>query len=74
MISTGIDLVYGVLTMIEGERDPRNLLFLFEWMETFVKTVPLLHLTEEIFEALACYFPVDFKAPPNQAVRFKQFK
>jgi hypothetical protein len=36
---------------------------LFNWFPKFLKTVNLGHLTEETFEILACYFPVDFKAP-----------
>lgn len=55
------DFVYGVLSSIEGERDPRNLCVLFTWLPTFLKEVDLGHLTEEMFDVLACYFPVDFR-------------
>ncbi|CAH0553764.1 unnamed protein product [Brassicogethes aeneus] len=61
----GMDFVYGVLNAIDSERDPKNLLFLFEWLPSFLKTVSLGHLSEDMFEALACYFPVDFRAPPQ---------
>ncbi|XP_029718933.1 MMS19 nucleotide excision repair protein [Aedes albopictus] len=60
----GADFVYGVIGAIDGERDPRNLIFLFEYMPTFLERYPLLHLGEEMFEIFACYFPIDFH--PNQ--------
>ena len=59
------DFIYGVISALDGERDPRNLLFLFEYMPTFIKTFPLKHLTEEMFEIFACYFPIDFYPNPN---------
>lgn len=58
--SMGADLIYGVISACEGERDPRNLLFLFENMPVFIKAYPLKHLAEEMFEVFACYFPIDF--------------
>lgn len=61
----GIDFVYGVISSIDGERDPKNLIYLFNWLQIFFKTVKLGHLTEEMFEVLAMYFPVDFVAPPG---------
>ncbi|KAJ8911611.1 hypothetical protein NQ315_015945 [Exocentrus adspersus] len=57
-----LHFVYGVISSIDGERDPRNLLFLFQWLKTFLNSVSLHHLTEEMFDVLACYFPIDFKA------------
>lgn len=59
------DFVYGVISAIDSERDPRNLLFLFKWLPKFLKTVELGHLKDEMFEIMACYFPVDFRAPSN---------
>lgn len=61
----GFDYIYGVITSVDGERDPKNLIFLFNWFPKLLKIVKLQHLTEEMFEILACYFPVDFKAPPQ---------
>ncbi|XP_035782813.1 MMS19 nucleotide excision repair protein homolog [Anopheles albimanus] len=61
----GADFVYGVIGAIEGERDPRILLYLFDRMPTFIRTFPMYHLAEEMFETLACYFPIDFHPNPN---------
>ena len=56
----GPDFVFGVISMIDGERDPRNLLQLFGILPNFIKTFSLGHLTEEMFDVVSCYFPVDF--------------
>lgn len=61
----GADYIYGVIQAVEGERDPRNLVFLFEYMPRFIDTYPLRHLTEEMFEVFSCYFPIDFHPSPN---------
>ncbi|XP_013173453.1 PREDICTED: MMS19 nucleotide excision repair protein homolog [Papilio xuthus] len=61
----GPDFVYGVISSIEGERDPRNLLFLFNFIPIFLKHVPLGHLTEEMFDVISCYYPIDFHPSPN---------
>lgn len=58
--SMGSDLVYGIINCIDGERDPNNLMLLFNVLPHFIKKFPLEHLTEEMFEVMACYFPVDF--------------
>ena len=56
----GPDFVFGVISTIDGERDPRNLLQLFGMLPHFIGTFPLGHLTEEMFDVVSCYFPVDF--------------
>lgn len=61
----GADFLYGVIQAVEGERDPRNLVFLFEFMPRFLNTYPLFHFTEDMFEVFSCYFPVDFHPAPN---------
>ena len=61
----GADFIYGVIQAVEGERDPRNLVFLFEYMPRFISTYSLRHLTEEMFEVFSCYFPIDFHPSPN---------
>lgn len=56
----GPDFVYGFINAMDGERDPRILLFLFDFVPNFLHTFPLGHLDEEAFEVIACYFPIDF--------------
>lgn len=55
------NFIYGVISCIDGERDPKNLLLLFQWLPTFVQHAQLGHLCEEMFEVMSCYFPVSFK-------------
>ncbi|CAG9861003.1 unnamed protein product [Phyllotreta striolata] len=57
--------VCGLHDAVDGERDPRNLLFLLKWMREFTKEFKLYFFTEKIFDALASYFPVDFRTPLN---------
>lgn len=56
----GIEFVYGVISAMDTEKDPNNLMFLFNMLPHFIKKFPLGHLTEEMFEVISCYFPVDF--------------
>ncbi|KAK7573753.1 hypothetical protein V9T40_010944 [Parthenolecanium corni] len=61
----GPDFVCGYLSIIDSERDPRNLMLLFERLPEFFKNFPLGHLAEDAFEAVSCYFPVDFRSNPK---------
>lgn len=65
MKTLGPDFVYGVITSMDGERDPRNLMFLFTFLPNFIKHIPLGHLVEEMFEVISCYYPIDFHPSPD---------
>lgn len=65
MLAMGSDFVYGIINAIDGERDPRLLVFIFEFLPNFLHTYPLGHLAEEMFEVCACYFPIDFNPSAN---------
>ena len=52
--------VSGVMDAIDGERDPRNLSLLFELLPVFLKKFSLSNKVEDMFEIIACYFPVDY--------------
>ncbi|XP_058454827.1 MMS19 nucleotide excision repair protein isoform X2 [Malaya genurostris] len=65
LINLGADFLLAVIDAMGGERDPRNLLFLFDFMPQFLRKYPLLHLAEEMFEMFACYFPIDFHPSQN---------
>lgn len=66
-------IVSAVLTAIESEKDPRNLLISFELTrlvlsllgndEESMKT--LEPFIEEIFENISCYYPIEFEPPKN---------
>ncbi|XP_037041244.1 MMS19 nucleotide excision repair protein homolog [Bradysia coprophila] len=65
LLAMGPDFVYGVINSIDGERDPRILIQIFDFLPAFFRRYPLRHLAEEFFEVCACYFPVDFHPAPN---------
>lgn len=65
MKTLGPDFVYGFISAMDGERDPRNLLFLFGFLPTFLRHIPLGHLVEEMFEVISCYYPIDFHPSPE---------
>lgn len=56
----GPDFAFGLLSFIEGEIDPKNLYTIFNFLPLFINQFDLKHLSEELFEVLSCYFPVDF--------------
>lgn len=65
LLAMGPDFIYGVINAIDGERDPRILVQIFEFLPNFLRQYPLHHLTDEFFEVCACYFPVDFHPAQN---------
>lgn len=54
-----------MISVMDGERDPRNLMFLFNFLPKFIKTIPIGHLTEEMFDVISCYYPIDFHPSPD---------
>ncbi|CAA9997676.1 unnamed protein product [Nesidiocoris tenuis] len=54
------DFVYAMITGMDSEGDPRNLMFLFQFVPEAYSQFPLEHLAEEAFSVLECYFPIDF--------------
>ncbi|XP_068203487.1 MMS19 nucleotide excision repair protein homolog [Palaemon carinicauda] len=61
----GTDFVLGFVTAMDGEKDPRNLVLLFAIVPVIVKCLPLGPFTEELFEVVAAYFPIDFVPPAD---------
>lgn len=62
----GPDFIYGVITAIDPESDPRNLLLLFTFLPRLFNNFSLGHLAEEMFDCLSRYFPVDFNPQPSK--------
>lgn len=69
--NTGPDFLYGVLTAMEGETDPQNLLFLFGYLPSLIEKLSIDNLTENLFEVLSIYFPVDFTTVSSSKNIFK---
>ncbi len=57
------DFVFGYLQMIDGERDPRNLLLIFSLTPRVLSIVSGWEnrLAEELFDVCACYYPINYK-------------
>ncbi|XP_069467675.1 MMS19 nucleotide excision repair protein homolog isoform X2 [Ambystoma mexicanum] len=64
--SIGVDFTFGFIQVMDGEKDPRNLLVAFQIVRDLVlKRYELGPFVEELFEVTSCYFPIDFSPPPS---------
>ncbi|XP_060245577.1 MMS19 nucleotide excision repair protein homolog isoform X3 [Meriones unguiculatus] len=62
----GADFTFGFIQVMDGEKDPRNLLLAFRIVHDLIsKDYSLGPFVEELFEVTSCYFPIDFTPPPN---------
>ncbi|XP_063818410.1 MMS19 nucleotide excision repair protein homolog isoform X2 [Pseudophryne corroboree] len=62
----GADFTFGFIQVMDGEKDPRNLLVAFHIVQDIItKNYALGPFVEELFEVTSCYFPIDFTPPPN---------
>lgn len=62
----GNDFVYGAITAVDGEQDPRNLLKVFDMMHSIIEHgFNVTKFAEEFFDVVGCYFPIDFEPPSN---------
>ncbi|XP_051679991.1 MMS19 nucleotide excision repair protein homolog isoform X2 [Oryctolagus cuniculus] len=62
----GADFTFGFIQVMDGEKDPRNLLVAFRIVHDLIsRDYSLGPFVEELFEVTSCYFPVDFTPPPN---------
>ncbi|XP_072280866.1 MMS19 nucleotide excision repair protein homolog isoform X2 [Pyxicephalus adspersus] len=64
--SLGADFTFGFIQVMDGEKDPRNLLVAFRIVhDIIIKNYALGPFVEELFEVVSCYFPIDFNPPSN---------
>ncbi|XP_022080749.1 MMS19 nucleotide excision repair protein homolog [Acanthaster planci] len=61
----GSEFVYGFIQAMDREKDPRNLVMAFQTVQTLIDHFPINIFAEELFEVTSCYFPIDFRPPPN---------
>ncbi len=62
------DFVVGFLQAVEGETNPRNLRLIFSLWPAVIASFEFSHLDEDVFEAISCYFPIDFRPSKGSAV------
>eukprot|EP00127_Corallochytrium_limacisporum_P006652 Clim_evm31s232 gene=Clim_evmTU31s232 len=61
----GESFVVGTVLAFDGEKDPRNLILLFNLVQSICQSFNIAGVYEELFEVIACYFPITFNPPPN---------
>ncbi|ORX52808.1 ARM repeat-containing protein [Hesseltinella vesiculosa] len=57
--------VFGYCRLMDGEKDPRNLMLAFEIIRSIIANFDVSTHIEDLFEVTFCYFPITFKAPPD---------
>jgi DNA repair/transcription protein MET18/MMS19 len=61
--------VFGYIQTIDSERDPRNLMIVFETTEEIVKNLKgFTRFTEDLFDVTSCYYPVNFTPKENDLI------
>ena len=61
----GSEFVCGFVQSMDGEKDPRNLVFAFDCVHIIARHMPLDMFAEELFEVVSCYFPIEFTPSPK---------
>uniref|UniRef100_A0A0K0FGU4 MMS19 nucleotide excision repair protein n=1 Tax=Strongyloides venezuelensis TaxID=75913 RepID=A0A0K0FGU4_STRVS len=59
------DVVLAFVTAATGEKDPRLLMKVFKIFLQVVKYFSLGHFVEDMFDVVACYYPVEYTPPDN---------
>ncbi len=59
------DLFDAFLNATADEKDPRNLIQIFEMVPQLASDMKDENDREELFESVACYFPITFRATPS---------
>ncbi|KYQ93184.1 putative DNA repair and transcription protein [Tieghemostelium lacteum] len=55
------DFMVGFIQFIDGEKDPRNLIFSFKLLPRVIQLIPHHDMfIDSLFEILSCYFPISF--------------
>jgi DNA repair/transcription protein MET18/MMS19 len=64
------DFAFGYLQIVDGERDPRNLLLIFNVLTpAVVAHIPgHARFVEDIFDVTSCYYPINFTPRQNDSI------
>ncbi|KAI8997791.1 Dos2-interacting transcription regulator of RNA-Pol-II-domain-containing protein [Pilobolus umbonatus] len=57
--------IQGYIKSIYNEKDPRNLMIIYNTIQKMIENMDISHHVEELFDATSCYFPITFRSPPN---------
>ncbi|KAJ3158789.1 mms19 nucleotide excision repair [Geranomyces michiganensis] len=61
----GPTFVSNYMQMMEGEKDPRNLLLAFRTLKLIIASLEYAKHAEDLFGIVFCYFPITFRPPPD---------
>nr|CAG8521448.1 2428_t:CDS:10 [Entrophospora candida] len=57
------EFIAGFIQVMDGEKDPRNLLLAFFLVKSIIREFDISNNIEALFEVIFCYFPITFKPP-----------
>ncbi|CAO3587234.1 unnamed protein product [Absidia cylindrospora] len=63
--STSINFIEGFISIMDGEKDPRNLLLVFDLVRFMIDKLDISRHVEDLFDVVFCYFPISFTPPAN---------
>ncbi|GAA5866345.1 hypothetical protein JCM8547_000746 [Rhodosporidiobolus lusitaniae] len=61
----GSEFVIGYCELVEGEKDPRNLMISFSLIRVMLLEFDVEKNIEDLFDITFCYFPITFTPPPD---------
>ncbi|WVN87024.1 uncharacterized protein L203_102200 [Cryptococcus depauperatus CBS 7841] len=61
----GSAFINSYIKMVDGEKDPRNLMLLFSLDRIILLEFDVHDHIEDFFDVTFCYFPISFRPPPN---------
>ena len=61
----GVESATGIVEIVNGEKDPRNLMIIFSILEVVIAEWDVAPLSEALFDSVFCYFPITFRPPPG---------
>ncbi|KAL7424900.1 hypothetical protein Q5752_000586 [Cryptotrichosporon argae] len=61
----GADFINSYTKMVDGEKDPRNLMLLFSIDRVILLEFDVVPHIDALFDIIFCYFPITFRPPPN---------
>ncbi|KAL1954687.1 hypothetical protein VTO42DRAFT_791 [Malbranchea cinnamomea] len=61
----GDESLVGIVDLVSGERDPRNLMLIFSILRVIMVEWDISNHVQDLFDSVYNYFPITFRPPPN---------
>ncbi|GAA5902120.1 hypothetical protein JCM8208_002481 [Rhodotorula glutinis] len=65
LLRLGNEFISGYCALVEGEKDPRNLMVSFGIVRVILLEFDIVKNVEDLFDITFCYFPITFTPPPD---------